>query len=163
MPIRTLTTKEVAAAFGTFQSSITYSKVRVKDDTGFNGSPWTSPPLGDYPYYVLHVGPTLYQDLAKKKTFRCVFIHEMTHVWQGQHGVPQGYVVNSAAHQSIAAILYGGKVSKVYSYIPGGKWALYTCEQQASIVEDWYEQGSSVVSPLFPYISKNVRKGDPWA
>jgi hypothetical protein len=164
MPTRSLTAKETATAFNIFQLSINYSKVRVRDDTGMGGSPWTSPPTPTYSKYVLHVGETLYQDLAASNSRKVVLFHELTHVWQGQHGVPLGYVLNSAFHQSIAAITNGGKVAKAYHYTPGGKWALYNCEQQASIVDDWFQHyGCSTSSPLYTYITKNIRPGNPWA
>lgn len=163
MATRSLTSKETTAAFGVFQLSINYSKVRVRDDLGIGGSPWTSPPGPGNSNYVLHVGPTLYQDLAKNNSRKVVLIHELTHVWQGQHGVPLGYVLNSALHQSIAAITNGGKVAKAYDYTPGGKWALYNCEQQATIVDDWFQAGSSSSHHLYTYITKNIRPGNPWA
>ena len=163
MATRPLTTKEFAAAFSVFHGSVNCGMVRVQDDAGLGGSPWTSPPGPTYPYYVLHVGATLYTDLAKSPSRKAVMIHELTHVWQGQYGVPLGYVLNSAFHQSIAFITNGGKVAKAYHYMPGGKWALYNCEQQATIVDDWYQAGLSSASNLYTYITKNIRAGDPWA
>lgn len=163
MATRTLTMKEIAAAISVFHGSIDYGNVRVKDDLGLGNSPWTSPPVPTYPHYVLHVGTTLYTDLAKSPSRKAVMVHELTHVWQGQYGVPLGYVLNSAFHQSIAFITNGGKVAKAYHYTPGGKWALYNCEQQATIVDDWYQAGLSSSSNLYTYITKNIRAGNPWA
>ena len=163
MASRTLTMKETVAAFNIFQTSINYAKVRVKDDLGLGGSPWTSPPGFGSSNYILHVGETLYTDLAKNNNRKTVFIHELTHVWQGQHGVPLGYVLNSAFHQSVAAILSGGKVAKAYQYTPGLKWSQYNCEQQATIVDHWFREGSYSSHANYVYITTNVRTGNPWA
>jgi len=155
--------KEVVAAFNVFHGSIDYGQVRVQDDLGLGNSPWTSPPSPLNSNYVLHVGQTLYTDLAKNPNRKRVFIHEMTHVWQGQHGVPLGYVLNSAFHQSISAITNGGNVSKAYQYTPGWKWAQYNCEQQATIVDHWLRDGSSSNHAHYVYITTNIRTGNPWA
>ena len=47
-----------------------------------------------------------------------------------------------------------------YTYVAGRPWSGYNVEQQASIVEDWFTFGESATSPLYPYITNNVRKGD---
>jgi type VI secretion system secreted protein VgrG len=155
-----MTNKERDAAKLVFHDSINFSKVRVQDDTGLGGSPWTSPPTPWGQYWVMHVGTTLYTDLAKNQNRKTVMIHELTHVWQGQHGVP--YVSNSAAHQAITAILNGGKVAKVYHYTAGGPWRYYSCEQQASIVDDWFRDGCMWTHPNWVYIKENIRPAAPW-
>jgi hypothetical protein len=163
MAMRPMTMKEATAAFNVFQGSLQFSEIRVQDDEGLGGSPWTSPPSWSCPYYVLHVGETLYQDMAKNHNRKTIMIHELAHVWQGRHGVPLGYVVNSAFHQSIAAILNGGQVAKAYQYTLGLKWRQYNCEQQATIVNHWFGAGSSNTDPRYVYIAANIRPGNPWA
>jgi hypothetical protein len=163
MAIRGLSLSERTLAYGVFLGSIIYSNVRVQDDLGLGGRPWTSPPTLVYNRYILHVGPDLYPNLAAGGGAQRLLIHELAHVWQGQHGVPMGYVLNSAFHQSIAAITNGGDVAPAYSYSSGLKWRQYNCEQQASIVEDWYGAGAQATSALYTYIQNNVRPGNPWA
>ncbi len=162
MPTRTLTSSEELFARQVFSGSIKYYNVRVRDDLGFNNKPWCSPPsVAISPYYVLHVGPDAYPNTLNG--FRRLLIHELTHVWQGQHGVPKGYVLNSAFHQSIAAITSGGDVAPAYSYTTGLKWWQYNCEQQASIVEDWYDAGMSSSNSRYVYITTNIRPGNAFA
>ena len=162
MAIRTLLPDELILAKTVFQNSILYSKVRLQDDLGMGGIPWTSPPIAVFPYYVLHVG-SYYQHMTTTNYRRKLLIHELTHVWQGQHGVPKGYVLNSAYHQSLSGITNGGDVAPAYSYTTGLKWAQYNCEQQASIVEDWFSNGSSSSDSRYVYITTNIRPGNPWA
>ncbi len=159
MAIRTLLPSELTLANGVFQNSVLYSQVRLQNDTGLGGRPWTSPPS---PYYVLHVG-AYYQDMTTSNYRRRLLIHELTHVWQGQHGVPLGYVLNSAFHQTLTGITNGGDVAPAYSYNTGLKWAQYNSEQQASIVEDWFASGSNSSNARYVYITNNVRPGNPWA
>lgn len=161
MPTRTLTSSEELFARQVFSGSIKYYNVRVRDDLGLNEKPWCSPPsVAISPYYVLHVGPDAYPNMLNYKR---LLIHELTHVWQGQHGVPKGYVLNSAFHQSIAAITSGGDVAPAYTYTTGLKWWQYNCEQQASIVEDWYAAGMSSSNSRYTYITSNIRPGNPFA
>ena len=160
MATRNLTSSEELFARQVFSGRITYYNVRVRDDLGSSNKPWTSPPsVAISPYYVLHVGPAFPNMLDHKR----LFIHELAHVWQGQHGVPKGYVLNSAFHQSIAAISSGGDVAPAYSYSTGLKWWQYNCEQQASIVEDWYALGMSSSNSRYTYIVNNIRTGNPFA
>jgi hypothetical protein len=80
-----------------------------------------------------------------------------------QHGVPLGYVLNSAYHQTLTGITNGGDVAPAYSYNTGLTWAQYNSEQQASIVEDWFASGSQSSNARYVYITNNVRPGNPWA
>jgi hypothetical protein len=111
---------------------------------------------------VLHVG-AYFQNMTTSNYRRRLLIHELTHVWQGQHGVPLGYVLNSAFHQTLTGITNGGDVAPAYSYSTGLKWSQYNCEQQASIVEDWFASGSQSSNARYIYITSNVRPGNPWA
>ncbi len=160
MAIRTLTPPELILANSVFQTSILYSQVRLQDDLGMGGRPWTSPPSPLY--YVLHVG-AYFVNMTATNYRKRLLIHELAHVWQGQHGVPLGYVLNSAFHQALSAITNGGDVAPAYNYTTGLKWAQYNCEQQASIVEDWFAGGSQSSNSRYVYITRNIRPGNPWA
>lgn len=161
MAIRTLLPDELILAKSVFKTSVIYSQVRLQDDLGLGGRPWTSPP-NVYPYYVLHVG-TYFQNMTASNYCKRLLIHELAHVWQGQHGVPLGYVLNSAFHQTLTGITNGGDVAPTYSYTTGLKWSQYNCEQQASIVEDWFASGSKSSNARYIYITSNIRPGNPWA
>lgn len=164
MATRSLSSSEELFARQVFSGSIAYYNVRVRNDLGLGDRPWTSPPsIAISPYYVLHVGPNYYSNLLSSSNRKRLLIHELAHVWQGQHGVPQGYVLNSAYHQSISAIANGGDVAPAYSYTTGSPWWQYNCEQQASIVEDWYGAGMSSSNSRYTYIVNNIRPGNPFA
>ena len=87
MAIRTLLPDELILAKTVFQNSVLYSKVRLQNDMGMGGRPWTSPPIPPYPYYVLHVG-AYYQHMTTTNYRRRLLIHELTHVWQGSTACP---------------------------------------------------------------------------
>lgn len=163
MALRSLSTNEETVARQVFNSSVAFGQVKVQDDLGLGGRPWTSPPTPVYNKYILHVGPDFYTSLSSSSSRRRLLIHELAHVWQGQHGVPLGYVLNSAFHQTITGLTNGGDVAPAYSYSTGLKWSQYNCEQQASIVEDWYTAGKSTTNSRYVYIVTNVRPGNPWA
>ena len=90
-------------------------------------------------------------------------IHELTHVWQGEHWRHTGdYVVDAAAH------LVGVPLRNPYAYRLGLRWEQYYAEQQATIVEDWFAvpgtsdstgDSASTDSPRFPFIRDNIRRG----
>jgi hypothetical protein len=55
-----------------------------------------------------------------------------------------------------------GLVRDAYEYSPGHPWASYNVEQQAHLVEDWYNStiGNLSQSDIrFPYIDKIIRPG----
>jgi hypothetical protein len=164
MAYRSMSTSERNFARSVFQNSINYSQVRVLNDLGLGNRPWCSPPVPGFWYYGLHVGPSAYSSLVSSTGRKRLLIHELTHAWQGQHGVL--YVFNSAYHQSVNTILNGGDVAPVYNYAPGASWGSYNVEQQASIVEDWYSPniGNMQTSdPRWTYITNNIRPGNPYA
>ena len=151
--IRQLTSAEISLINSVFGRTVNTSQVRVTDTVGASGRPWTtnSPPL-----YTINVGG-VYSSLASSAPR--LLIHEIAHVWQGQHGVP--FMSNSAVHQTLSAIANGGDVGGAYSFRPGTQWSTYNVEQQASIIEDWFGTGMSKGSNLYPYIRDNVRTGQP--
>lgn len=164
MAIRYLYGSEITLAQLVFQNSINLTIVRIQNDLGLGNRPWTSPPAPGVPFFILHVGSG-YSGMATS-TRRTLFIHELTHVWQGQHGFLYGYVFNSALHQTLSFIFNGGQVSQAYGYSPGLRWSQYATEQQASIVADWYSPyigKQSTGDSRYRYIRDNIRPGNPWA
>lgn len=82
-------------------------------------------------------------------TIRETFIHELTHVWQGFNFGPW-YMLNSLFCQAFM-------LGFAYDYQPGRDWDDYNAEQQACIVEDWFQNGMSVADPRFPYVQNKIR------
>ena len=102
--------------------------------------------------YLMNVG-SAYSSLDTSQ--KGLLVHETTHVWQGKNStLALSYVFNSCLSQCIR----GGAA---YSYTPGGNWSSYNVEQQASIVEDWFNAGEPPSGPLWGYIDNYVRKGIP--
>lgn len=151
--IRSLTPAERNIVKSVYGNTINFNQVKVTNTVGLQSRPWTTntPPL-----YTINVGVAAYADLTD---FSLLLIHELGHVWQGQHGVP--FMSNSAYHQTMAAIQNNGDPSGAYVYVPGLQWSKYNSEQQASIITKWYSNGRRTNDELYPYIRDNVRKGLP--
>ena len=153
--IRGLSNSEVSLAKSVYKSSLNYNMVKVTNTVGLGSRPWTTntPPL-----YTINVGVEAYKNLATGH-WKSLLIHELGHVWQGQHFVP--FMSNSAAHQILSAIQEGGNPGGAYSYKAGKQWNKYNVEQQASIVTAWYRKGRKTSHALYPYIRDNIRPGKP--
>ncbi len=153
---RPLTSAEKSLVRSVFGSSITFSNVKITNTVGLNSGYWVSKvPTG----YLVNVGTTFYAGLTASSNGRLTLIHEMVHVWQGQHNVP--FTSNSALHQALS-VAQTGSTSGAYDYGTAGKqWNKYNVEQQADIVRDWYAGGKRTSSTLYPYIRDNVRSGRP--
>jgi hypothetical protein len=149
--IRSLTAAEIAVARQVFQNTINYGMVKVTNTTGAGGRPWTT---NTPPIYLVNVG-SLYSSLSSSASRRTLLIHELAHVWQGQHLVP--FMINSLAHQTLSFIANGGDVAPAYTYTPGLPWGQYNAEQQASIVTHWYTGGMSTTDARYRYIRDNIR------
>ncbi len=107
--------------------------------------------------YLVNVGPTPFQDMSG--THKNLLVHELAHVWQGKNSTAATtYVVNSIMHQCRASI-FGSSRNGAYDYPAGQSWSSYNTEQQASIIEHWFESGKPESGPLWPYIRDYVRKG----
>jgi len=109
--------------------------------------------LGDY---LVCMGRAAYNGDAAQFRFGtdsragATFIHELTHVWQGEHSsVNWAYVIDSLWSQATS--------SNAYAYTAGQGWTSYNVEQQAEIVEDWYANGEQLTDPLYRYLTQNIR------
>jgi hypothetical protein len=79
-----------------------------------------------------------------------VFIHELTHVWQGHNNAfPWSYVGNSIAMQCVLGRGQGSHQG-AYAYVPGNQWSKYQAEQQAMIVQDWYSHREAPANHSLP-------------
>jgi hypothetical protein len=88
-------------------------------------------------------------------------IHELTHVWQYQHG-GGGYISDSLCHQ-VAGWAATGSRNAAYDLTdivrPGKTFSEYTAEQQAMIVEIYYAvpeaRGDGVYQALIDELRRN--------
>ena len=120
-----------------------------------------------HPCYTINVGPD-YPSLTANDDRKRLLIHELAHVWQGQHLVP--FMINSGVHQALSVINNGGDVTKAYHYKVGKPWNKYNVEQQASIVTHWYTAedvcfksgpcggGMKTSDSRYRYIRDHIRK-----
>lgn len=155
---RLLMQTEIDLAKTVFRDTLPYGAIYLSDQTGKDNLPYTIPHPTHAGAYVIHIGATAYNDQtegAARADRRSTFIHELTHVWQGEYyaNTPLDYVGNSVWDH---ATTYG---KGTYSYEPGEGWNTYTVEQQASIVEDWFKSGlvENDTDPLWHYIRDNIR------
>jgi hypothetical protein len=116
--------------------------------------------------YIMNVGPNAYTDmsvdypdLATPNRYRDLLVHETCHVWQGKNSTFALSYVFGSAYNQCKGILSGASRNAAYNYRPLGDWGSYNPEQQAKLVEDWYDAGEHGSGDLWPYIRDFVRKG----
>jgi hypothetical protein len=163
--VRPLEEKERLMALRVFGATLPFERILLCNDSGPNDRPFTQAQLSRN-FYFLHVGAKIFNDATStaawtrfhdgtvRERFCDVFIHELTHVWQGVYR-PGGLLCRSTFHQ-----LKHGNGLEVYVYDLGATWACYTVEQQAQIVEDWFNPRIGNESPSdarYRYIIENIR------
>jgi hypothetical protein len=112
-----------------------------------------------YSKYIIFGGKKMYADALSSYWGTDqpgeVFVHELTHVWQGHNAVfPWAYVVSSIKDQCTMG-------QHAYDYDATGMppFSSFHIEAQAHVVQDWYASGASPYNKLFPYIRDNIRTG----
>jgi hypothetical protein len=165
---RSLNQQEKDLANTVFNNSVSFDNVYIGNRTGLGGIPWTETTYDELEgtRFIIHLGITGYNDATseaeissdyKRKT-RNIFIHELVHVWQGQHSkIPGSYQASSFLGQ-IWSLITTGERKSAYQYKAGESWDSYNVEQQAKIVEDWFKNGSKEDDDLFKYVKENIRK-----
>ncbi len=149
---RPLTTAEVALARTVFGNSIAYDRVAI---TTFDlGAPVTLMDAardGKGPLYLINWVEGFRTTLTPQDR-PATLIHELTHVWQGQHGtLPPLYIAQAAwaqvasgvrdvwrsgqwrgwdQHRGAAYVFNKGEI--------GRDWSSFNAEQQASLVQSWF-------------------------
>ncbi|MCK8499219.1 eCIS core domain-containing protein [Myxococcus fulvus] len=137
---RRLTGFEVALLRPVFGTSLDYAAVRVKEGpAGVLGIPGRAFVHGDTVFIPPRSGPT---DAA-------LLAHELTHVWQHQHG---GTAYLSAA---LAAQFWGDGYDWRKGVHAGLRWEEFNPEQQAQLVEDATVAG--LVHPGQAALSQRIR------
>jgi hypothetical protein len=154
--LRNLSFDERDLAKGVFDDSLpAWERIFVTDGLG------PLPGL-DRPYteelarmFVVNVGPDYYPDLTGKVNYGFgtasnLLIHELTHVWQYYHG-----------YSVMFRSLWANTGGKQYSYTieDSDAWDDFNVEQQAHLVEDWFDRRSSRTDKRFVFIEKIIRAG----
>ena len=152
MTSRTLSHEERSLAFKVFENRIDYDRVSISSaaignqviTTHFNG------------WLTIHWRAG-FMDIMSDEGRKATFIHEMTHVWQGNNnGRWTGtYQAKSVAAQTSAGVrdilqtrdykgaiknwdTHRGKAYLVDVSQIGDPWSSFNVEQQGTIVESWY-------------------------
>jgi len=150
--IRHLATGEIHLAQTVFKRSINYDRVLISDGLGSNNREVTLPtslPVTVYLNvpssegdFVIHAGDG-YLGMSTLDSDRNTLIHELTHVWQGQH-----QYTSAAFYGLIGLITQLGDDPYPYDHDHlYSSWDLYNMEQQAQIVEDWFSDGMKEYNP----------------
>ena len=169
MPSRPLKESEVAFARQVFGDQVPYDKVSLsRSFFPFNGktrTPVTAAsfstfvPVRTLRSYTIFFGPDAFDQGADSPGLGHTFIHELTHVWQGFHGVlGWEYMAQSMLAQGYAILTQGNR-NRAYDYQPGVPWGSYNVEQQAYLVEHWYQNGMKQDDVRYPYITDHIRAG----
>jgi len=168
--IRRLTTDEENFAKRVFGDSIDFEHVRLTNLSGIGTRPFTFPTVDNT--ILINIGNSF--DAPKDAVFDSypfpgqLLIHELTHVWQIQHGsLKDGYV---------PGWLCRGIVDGEYTpAASGAAWSSYGVEAQGSIADRWFggnkgskkaDAGSPESIPMsedseyFRYIRDNIRLGE---
>lgn len=161
--VRHLAQQERIIALSVFKHTIPYDKILVSDGLGGGDRPFTLPtslpvsPLFNVTTagkYVLHVGDG-YHGMSTFPEDQKTLIHELAHVWQGEHEAHSWtYVVSSIWGQTLSGDAYTYDKTRLDE-----DWNNYNAEQQAQIVEDWFENGRKAdrnEDLRFYYIKKHI-------
>jgi hypothetical protein len=155
---RPLSGREITEALMVFRASLpAWPKIRITDGLGplpFMDRPYTEE-LSSLGIFFVNLGPDIYPDATAKQRYKNLLIHELTHVWQYDRG--QWVVLRSA---------YANTAGEGYNYTieDDDTWDGYNVEQQAKLVQDWYDPAigrQSTSDVRFPFIEKIIRH-DPW-
>ena len=158
---RLLTDPEKDLARQVFEETLPYGAIYLSNGLGLGRRAYTIPHPLHLGSYVIHIGDETFPDatnssiLVLGQTADAVFIHELTHVWQGvnrRHAFD--YIFDSVYHQ----IRDGSHAYDLNQAEVGKKsWGEFNAEQQAMIVENWYVAGMSEGDGAFTYIKDNIR------
>ncbi len=162
---RLLTDAEKNLARQVFQETVPYDAVYLSNGLGLKQRAYTIPHPLRPGSYVIHIGEATFPDATNSAVIvlgqraDAVFIHELTHVWQGANRRhPLDYIFDSVYHQ----IREGSHAYDLNQDEVGKKsWSDFNAEQQAMIVENWYAAGMSESDAAFTYITNNIRARNP--
>jgi hypothetical protein len=162
---RFLTDAEKNLARQVFEETLPYGAIYLSNALGLERRAYTIPHPLHFGSYVIHIGPDAFPDATDSavvmlgQTVDAVFIHELTHVWQGvnrRHAFD--YVLDSVYNQ----LRFGSAAYELNQDDVGRKkWSEFNAEQQAMIVENWYVGGMLESDAGFTYIRDNIRARTP--
>ncbi len=166
---RSLRPEEIEFAAKVFLNSIPFDRIRLTNLSHGGGRQFTIPNAVDGSIMV-NLGDALdkpdpigYMNNTYPKAGQ-VFIHELTHAWQiANTSFMPGLLCDSVVHRD-----YNYRDENNLSNTDWSKrdWSSFNLEQQAHIVDDWFEANSNDLNsfqalndPAFHFISENIRTG----
>ena len=162
---RLLTDAEKDLARQVFEEALPYEAIYLSNGLGLGQRAYTIPHPLHLGSYLIHIGDATFPDATDSsiivlgQTADAVFIHELTHVWQGanrRHAFD--YVLDSVYNQ----LRFGSHAYDLNRDDVGNRgWGEFNAEQQAMIVENWYVAGMSENDDAFTYIKDNIRARKP--
>ena len=134
---RGLSADEIKLAQSIYKSSINYDKVKVHkakyiDAYGYGQTDNTlMTPNGE-----IYASPNVYSTSYSSESdeFKCVFLHEMCHVWQWQRNIKN---IKASAAKEFFLHPFDYDAAYFYDLDIKKDFADYGIEQQASIIEDY--------------------------
>lgn len=135
---RPLTQREIRHASGVFGNSINYASVRIV-------------PTSIAQYTTVGNNIRVPPDFSVSDEYAAqTLIHELTHVWQYQHG-GTGYISVSLGQQIAGAVTRGTRDAAYrYTITPGSSFFEYGPEQQGMIVENYFAMMRDQAAPNTP-------------
>lgn len=138
-----------------------YGAIYLSNGLGLKRRAYTIPHPLHLGSYVIHIGDEAFPDATDSsilifgQTADSVFIHELTHVWQGvNRRTVFDYILDSVYNQ----VRLGSQAYDLNQDDVGKKsWGEFNAEQQAMIVQNWYVAGMSESDNAFTYIKDNIR------
>ncbi|WP_420822873.1 peptidoglycan-binding domain-containing protein [Sphingomonas solaris] len=165
---------EIALAQTVFGHSIQYDRVAI---TTFDmGAPVTLMDMardGNGPLFLIN-WPDGFRSTFIPADSPATLIHELTHVWQGQHGTfPPLYMAQAAWAQVSSGVRdilrtrqwrgWDKHRGTAYVFRPsevGRPWSSFNAEQQASLVQSWFMPENVRYLRIGPHMAKVTNFGD---
>jgi len=150
---RRMNEQEKALASTVFRDTVPFQRVYICDGAGKDGRPFTL--SYDSDYWIISGNDIVdLADLSAHQPDRETLIHELVHVWQGEHSLwNKSYIFNSLWNQA-RGDAYGYRLEDITAHKP---WKDFNVEQQAKIVEDWFAHGQSLDDPRYRYVVEEIR------
>ncbi len=150
---RPLTAQEIALARTVFKSSVPYDRVAISDwKIGNTAVTLSGLNLSDRRFSYRICWPVGFRNIMNSAFRRATLIHELTHVWQGAHGVwPTFYMGQSITDQIVEGVKdivekrefrrwdeHRSGAYTLHARDWGKAWSDFGVEQQGSLVESWF-------------------------
>ncbi|GEM_PF-1835753 len=138
---RKMTEREVSVAQRVFGNTIDYSKVRLVEHCRLMNAPRRR--MARTPFNTIYLGKRYSKPLNEKEFsyYEDFLIHEMTHVWQTQHGVPFRKKLGTALRVVFnrkKPYDYGRSVGLHRAWRNEKSFRDFNTEQQGRILEDYH-------------------------